>query len=513
MHENRETSSVFPASGDRSGKAQSRTPDVYAGEESDRAVVPMKPPNKEAQASAEVVEGRARTKENTSQSHTPPAQYGHGVSQGLAGVRKAARERKQERFTTLLHHLTTDLLRESYYALKRWLAHSASCAACSHSYQWDAEGHVISVDSGNTASMTYNALGARVYRTNGARSYSVDPQGQFLGAYRTAGGTNYWNAVVPFGGRTLAQYGSGSPASVYFDHPNALGSGQQWTNWAGGSVGEMLFYPYGQMWGDTTGGTVFRFYASLLWYDPEVDGYQPPNRYLVPRLSRWMSPDPLGQDAADPSDPQTWNMYAYVRNNPTALTDPTGLWPPWYHHVIIEDVFGPRGFNLGAHAVLELENASDWVDDPWTGNQADSRAFVHAMRNGPSGQSAGEAERESLDYIESELQGAVAAQVLWESGGGKGFSDAALVRFGHALHTATDATSPEHAGYQPWCVECIGTVWSHHRREERSATSSNLADEEARYQAHVAAAALWARFQEQLEKKQKVSRSGQKVGE
>jgi len=36
----------------------------------------MKPPNKEAQASAEVVEGRARTKENIGQNHTPPAQYG-----------------------------------------------------------------------------------------------------------------------------------------------------------------------------------------------------------------------------------------------------------------------------------------------------------------------------------------------------------------------------------------------------------------------------------------------------
>jgi group II intron reverse transcriptase/maturase len=79
----------------------------------------MKPPNNEAQASAEVVEGRARTKENISQSHTPPAQDGRGVSQGLAGVRKAAKERKQERFTTLLHHLTTGLLRHSYYALKR----------------------------------------------------------------------------------------------------------------------------------------------------------------------------------------------------------------------------------------------------------------------------------------------------------------------------------------------------------------------------------------------------------
>jgi hypothetical protein len=50
------------------------------------ARLPMKPLNKEAQASAEVVEGWARTKENIGQSHTPPAQHGHAVSQGLAGV-------------------------------------------------------------------------------------------------------------------------------------------------------------------------------------------------------------------------------------------------------------------------------------------------------------------------------------------------------------------------------------------------------------------------------------------
>jgi hypothetical protein len=41
------------------------------------------------------------------------------VSQGLGGVRQVAREKKQERFTALLHHLTVDLLRQSYYALKR----------------------------------------------------------------------------------------------------------------------------------------------------------------------------------------------------------------------------------------------------------------------------------------------------------------------------------------------------------------------------------------------------------
>jgi group II intron reverse transcriptase/maturase len=41
------------------------------------------------------------------------------MSQGLDGVRKAAKERKQERFTALLHHLNVDLLRDGFYALQR----------------------------------------------------------------------------------------------------------------------------------------------------------------------------------------------------------------------------------------------------------------------------------------------------------------------------------------------------------------------------------------------------------
>ena len=41
------------------------------------------------------------------------------MSQGLEGVRQAAKERKQEKFTALLHHLTRDLLRESFYRMKR----------------------------------------------------------------------------------------------------------------------------------------------------------------------------------------------------------------------------------------------------------------------------------------------------------------------------------------------------------------------------------------------------------
>src|SRR3974377_522059 len=92
---------------------------MHAREESDHAIVPMKPPNKETNVSAEAAEGRARTKENDAQSNTRPTQSGPRVSQGLNGGRQVAQARKQGRFTALLHHLTVDLLRDSYYALKR----------------------------------------------------------------------------------------------------------------------------------------------------------------------------------------------------------------------------------------------------------------------------------------------------------------------------------------------------------------------------------------------------------
>jgi hypothetical protein len=117
MHENREASKASVEQTDRSAKVQSRNADVYAMEESDCRVVPMKQPNKEGKLSAEAVEGRRQPKENDAQSSIQPTQSGERVSQGLSGVRRVARERKQERFTALLHHVTVNLLRESFDAL------------------------------------------------------------------------------------------------------------------------------------------------------------------------------------------------------------------------------------------------------------------------------------------------------------------------------------------------------------------------------------------------------------
>src|SRR5437660_1965757 len=120
MHENREISRTSCSKEqDRSVKAINQTADMHVPEKSDCAVVPVNQSNREAQASAEAGEGRAQTKENIVQSHMRPTQSGQRVSQGLHGVRQAARKRKQERFTALLHHLNVGLLRDSFYALKR----------------------------------------------------------------------------------------------------------------------------------------------------------------------------------------------------------------------------------------------------------------------------------------------------------------------------------------------------------------------------------------------------------
>lgn len=88
-------------------------------EKSDSAIVAVKPANKAGPPAAEWVEPRAGTKGNAEQPHTRRTQSRDSVSQGLDRVRNAARQRKKEKFTTLLHHVSVDLLRESFLALKR----------------------------------------------------------------------------------------------------------------------------------------------------------------------------------------------------------------------------------------------------------------------------------------------------------------------------------------------------------------------------------------------------------
>jgi retron-type reverse transcriptase len=79
----------------------------------------MKPVNEAGQPVAESVERRAAAEGNADQHSTHRTQIRARVTQALDRVRHAARQRKKERFTALLHHVNVDTLRVAFYALKR----------------------------------------------------------------------------------------------------------------------------------------------------------------------------------------------------------------------------------------------------------------------------------------------------------------------------------------------------------------------------------------------------------
>ena len=125
MRENRETPQVsaWQVQADRLEKAMSHNPNTHACGESDSAVVPTKCSNKGAIRPAEGMEGRALAKKNHDQASTCRTPSRESVSQGLAGVRQAARQGQGKvRFTALMHHITVDLLRLSYASLKKGAA-------------------------------------------------------------------------------------------------------------------------------------------------------------------------------------------------------------------------------------------------------------------------------------------------------------------------------------------------------------------------------------------------------
>ena len=91
---------------------------MHGHEKSDPAIVAVKPANKAERSAAELVEPRAETKRNADQQSTCGTQGQISVSQALERIRRVAKERKKEKFTSLLHHISIDLLDEAFSELK-----------------------------------------------------------------------------------------------------------------------------------------------------------------------------------------------------------------------------------------------------------------------------------------------------------------------------------------------------------------------------------------------------------
>ena len=105
-----------------SGKAFDRNPDITADEKSDARVVPTNEPNKSVGSIptlAEAREGRRAAKRNAVQPPAPRTQSRTSASTRLGSIREVARGNKGTRFTALMHHITPDLLTDSFRHLKR----------------------------------------------------------------------------------------------------------------------------------------------------------------------------------------------------------------------------------------------------------------------------------------------------------------------------------------------------------------------------------------------------------
>lgn len=91
-------------------------------QKSDLSILAMKSANQPDGAGAESMERRGRAEGNTGEAHTCRAQDRASVTRGLDRVRERAKASKEEQFTTLLHHVDIDLLRQAYCQLKRTAA-------------------------------------------------------------------------------------------------------------------------------------------------------------------------------------------------------------------------------------------------------------------------------------------------------------------------------------------------------------------------------------------------------
>jgi RHS repeat-associated protein len=175
-----------------------------------------------------------------------------------------------------------------------------------NTYQYDAEGRL---------SGTYNAFGWQVVGTPYSNFY--DPSGLWLG-------NTYGTSILHFGRRIFAFEGGNQ---WQFIHENVLSSTAMGTDQTGNNVtGDLLFYPWGQQWPATTDCCEIHW-AAFQWGGGSNLAGGSLFRTYNDSYGRWLTPDPAGLAAVDLTNPQSLNRYAYVRNNPTTLTDPLGLSP------------------------------------------------------------------------------------------------------------------------------------------------------------------------------------------
>ncbi len=205
-----------------------------------------------------------------------------------------------------------------------------------NTYTWSAFGEVTAIGS---ETVTHDAFGRVAEYANGStiRQLLYGPSGAKIARMN---GQTLDTAWVPLPGGAIADYhSSGFNAYGYADWlgTTRLGSTSSRTkdaDWAVAPYGEV--YAGGNpSYGVFTGNGNFNVLNSKMWDFSMREEHS--------SQGRWISPDPAGLAAVDPTNPQTWNRYGYVAGFPLSAVDPAGLGP-----VLVSD----GGFTLSMTVVL-----------------------------------------------------------------------------------------------------------------------------------------------------------------
>ena len=182
-----------------------------------------------------------------------------------------------------------------------------------NSFSWDADGNAI-VISGQA--VTYDALD-RMVEINNSGTYTqrfYSPTGFLMEI------PSLQKKFVPLPGGNEVVYLLGVSGGYYYRHADWLGSSRFATTASRTVYYDGAYSPYGAPYAQT--GTADYSFTGMEHQFPNLYDF-PAREYEI--SGRWPSPDPAGLAAVDPTNPQSWNRYAYVTNNPLTYVDPLGL--------------------------------------------------------------------------------------------------------------------------------------------------------------------------------------------
>jgi RHS repeat-associated protein len=187
-----------------------------------------------------------------------------------------------------------------------------------HTYSWDANGRPVTTD---TASLTYDALGRMVEQNKSGTYYQIvySPAGA---KFAILSGSTLQKAFVQLPGGSQAVYTSSGLGLTFYRHSDWIGSSRFASTPTRTMYYDGAYAPFGEAYAQT--GTADLSYTGMN-QDTVANLYDFPAREYNDIHGRWPSPDPAGISSARLRDPQTWNRYAYVRNSPLHLIDPTGM--------------------------------------------------------------------------------------------------------------------------------------------------------------------------------------------